>query len=271
MNNWKIYPLLLGWIDGPQSMLTTDLDADIQMRLPYLGFYLTDGKRKVLIDNGINAKYIVNGKAWAGCPADGGERDVIKELKRVNVTCDEIEYVLYTHLHNDHVGNCHLFPKALHVFQNDEWKELLEPLPSMKIRGDFDMSMVEVLRKLNTQKVVGDIENYLPGISLLLTPGHTKGSMCMVVDTAKGKYLIAGDTIHITHIAYADQTTLELIDGKIIPVTPAPAHWEKIVPSSLVYDHYAWYNSIYRLKAMFHDPAYVITGHGPELVNKVFG
>lgn len=271
MNHWKIYPLMLGWIDGPKSMLTTGLDADKVLRIPYLGFYLTDGHKKVLIDNGINAKYIVNGRAWANLPASGGEQDLIKELQRLNVRCEEIDVIFYTHLHNDHVGNCHLFPQALHVFQNAEWKELLEPLPSMKIRGDYDMSMVDVLRKLKTQKVVGDVQDFLPGISLLLTPGHSKGSMCLVVDTAKGKYLVSGDTIHITHIAYAYQKTLTTIDGKVIEVTPAPAGWEDIAPSSLVYDHYAWYESIYRLRAMFPNPDFVLTGHGPELVGKVFG
>lgn len=271
MAKWKIYPLMFGWLKGAKSLLTTGLDENIELTIPYLGFYLTDGKHKVLVDNGINSKYIVDGKAWAGRPASGGEEDVIRELKRVGVTCDEIEYVLYTHLHNDHAGNCHLFTKALHVFQNDEWKELLEPLPSMKIRGDFDMSLAAVLRGLKTQKIVGDIENYLPGISFLLTPGHTKGSMSLIVETKDGRYLLAGDTMHITHTAYSYQTKMELIDGSIIDVTPAPHGWEDIAPSSLVYDHYAWYDSIYRLKAMFPDPKYVLTGHGPELVNKVFG
>ena len=118
-NHWKIYPLVFGWITAPKSFITSGLDANILIKGPYLGFYLTDGKHKVLVDNGINGKYIVNGKAWAGMPAEGGEKNVIAELARVGVTCEDIQYVLYTHLHNDHVGNCHQFPNALHVFQND--------------------------------------------------------------------------------------------------------------------------------------------------------
>jgi len=270
MSLWKIYPLVLGWIDVPKSMITTGLDADINIVIPYLGFYVTDGKHRVLVDNGINAKYIVNGKAWAGRPASGGEKDVLSELARLGVQPTDIDYVLYTHLHNDHVGNCHLFPTAVHVFQDAEWKELLDPLPSMKIRGDFDQSMIEVLKGLKTQRLVGD-SAFLPGIKVILTPGHTAGSQCILVDTAKGEYLIAGDTIHMRHIAYGYLNTLELMDGTIIPVTPAPKSWDEISPSSLVYDHYAWYQSIYRIKALFPDPEYVLTGHGPYLVNKVFG
>lgn len=270
MSNWKIYPLVFGWIDCPKNMITTGLDADINIVIPYLGFYLTDGKYKVLVDNGINKKYIVDGKAWAGRPASGGEEDVVKELKRISVEPSEIQYVIYTHLHNDHVGNCHLFPDAFHVFQNAEWKELLDPLPSMKIRGDFDESIVPVLKGLKTQRVVGDFE-YLPGLHLMLTPGHTAGSQCIIVDTEKGKYLLSGDTIHMRHIAYGYLTTLQLMDGSVISVTPAPKAWDEIAPSSLVYDHYAWYESIYKIKALFPNPEYVLTGHGPYLVNRIFG
>jgi glyoxylase-like metal-dependent hydrolase (beta-lactamase superfamily II) len=117
MINWTIYPLTLGWIEAPKSFLTTGLDADIVIRVPYLGYYLTNGDHKILIDNGINSKYIVNGKAWAGLPACGGEEYVINELNRLKINPEDIEIVIYTHLHNDHVGNCHLFTNAKHVFQ----------------------------------------------------------------------------------------------------------------------------------------------------------
>ena len=270
MPKWKIYPLVLGWIDCPKNMITTGLDENIIIKLPYLGYYLTNGKNKVLVDNGINEKYIVDGKAWAGRPAAGGESFVLKVLEKLNISADEIERVIYTHLHNDHAGNCHLFPNAVHVFQDIEWKELLDPLPSMKIRGDYDQSLIPMLQNMKCQRVVGDM-TYMEGLDLMLTPGHTAGSQCLIVDTEKGKYLLSGDTIHIRHIAYGYLDTLKTMEGEVIDVTPAPKAWDEISPSSLVYDHYAWYRSIYRIKAMFKDPAYVLTGHGTYLVNDIFG
>lgn len=267
---WKIYPLVFGWIEAPKNLLTVGLDANILIKIPYLGYYLTDGIHNILVDNGINSKYIVNGKAWAGMSAGGGEEYILNEFKRINVNLSDIDTVIYTHLHNDHVGNCHLFPKARHVFQHEEWKELLDPLPSMKMRGDYDQSMIEVLKGLSCERVVGNLE-YLDGISLILTPGHTAGSQCVIVDTEKGKYLLSGDTIHIRHIAYGYLDKMEMMDGSIIEVTPAPKEWEEISHSSLVYDHYEWYRSIYKIRSMFKDPDYVLTGHGPYIVNKVFG
>ena len=250
-------------------MLTQGLDVDLIFKIPYLGYYLTNGKINILVDNGINSKYIVDGKAWAGLPAEGGESWIRDAFKKQQIDLSDIDYVIYTHLHNDHAGNSHLFPEALHVFQYDEWKELLDPLPSMRIRGDYDSSVINTLKNLQCDRVVGDTD-YLDGIKLILTPGHTAGSQCVIVQTQSGKYILTGDTIHIRHIACGFLDKMELMDGTTVNVKPAPKEWDQIAPSTLVYDHYTWYKSIYRIKSIFKDPNYVLTGHGPYVVNKKF-
>jgi len=270
VSEWTITPLVYGTIEVRKEQLTTGLDVGLPLTVPYLGFYLTDGSHRILLDNGINAKYIVDGKAWAGSPAEGGERFVLESLDGIGVDVGQIDCVIYSHLHNDHAGNCHLFPKAVHVFQETEWKELLDPLPSMRIRGDFDQSLIPELERLDCQKLVGDVE-FLPGMSVILTPGHTAGSQCLLVRTREGTYLLAGDTVHVLPIAYPDMTEIVLMDGSLLPITPAPRHWGPAVPSSLVYDHYAWFRSIYRIKSLIKDRKFLIPGHETSVVGKVFG
>ncbi len=270
MAEWTITPLVYGTIEVKKEQLTTGLDVGLPLTVPYLGFFLTDGSNRALLDNGINAKYIVDGKAWAGSPAEGGETFVLESLDRIGVNPDQIDCVVYSHLHNDHAGNCHLFPKALHVFQEAEWKELLDPLPSMKIRGDFDQSLIPEIEQLECLKLVGDVE-YLPGLTFILTPGHTAGSQCLLVDTKDGVYLLAGDTIHVLPIAFPDMNEMILMDGSVLPITPAPKHWGPAVPSSLVYDHYAWFRSVYRIKSLIKERKFLIPGHEPSIVGKVFG
>lgn len=270
MSQWVIRPLVFGTIEVKKDQLTTGLDVGLPLKVPYLGFYLTDGKHKVLCDTGINGKYIVDGKAWAGSPAEGGEEWVRKSLAAAGVEPDEIETVIYSHLHNDHAGNCHLFPRARHLFQEAEWKELLDPLPSMMIRGDYDQSLIPEMKNLDCQRLVGDAELYA-GLSVILTPGHTAGSQCLVVATRQGDYLIAGDTVHVLPIAFPGMTEMTLMDGSPLKITPAPKHWGPAVPSSLVYDHYAWYRSLYRIQALLKGPQYLIAGHEPSLVGKAFG
>ena len=270
MADWTIKTLTYGIIEVKKEQLTAGLDVGADLTVPYLGFYITDGKHKILCDTGINAKYIVDGKAWAGCAAQGGEDWVKKSLKEAGVAPDEIEMVIYTHLHNDHAGNCHLFPEALHVFQDDEWKDLLDPLPSMMIRGDFDQSLIPQLKELKCMKVVGDIKLF-EGFELIHTPGHTAGSQCLLVNTKQGVYNLTGDTIHILPIAFPEMTELILMDGKKMPITPAPKHWGPAVPSTLVYDHYAWFRSIYRIKSLFRDPKFYLPGHETSIVRKSYG
>ncbi len=156
------------------------------------------------------------------------------------------------------------------MFQEAEWKELLDPLPSMRIRGDFDQSLIPELQSLECLKLVGDIE-LLEGLRLILTPGHTAGSQSLLVSTAKGVYILAGDTIHVLPIAFPEMTEMILMDGSVLPITPAPKHWGPAVPSSLVYDHYAWYKSIYRIKSMLREPKFLIPGHEPSIVGNSFG
>jgi len=270
MTDWTIKTLTYGTIEVKKEQLTTGLDVGMPLEVPYLGFYMTDGKHKILCDTGINSKYIVDGKAWAGCAAQGGETWVRRSLERIGVTPDEIEMVVYSHLHNDHAGNCHLFPRAVHVFQDDEWKDLLDPLPSMMIRGDFDQSLIPQLKGSNCMKVVGDITLF-EGIELIHTPGHTAGSQCLLARTKKGVYILTGDTIHILPIAFPEMSELTLMGGEKIAITPAPKHWGPAVPSSLVYDHYAWYRSLYRIKSMFRDPAFYLPGHETSIVDKTWG
>lgn len=269
MSDWKIYSLLYGVIDVTKDQFTTGLDIGLPITIPYLGFYMTDGHHKVLCDTGINSKYIVDGKAWAGCPAEGGETWVLKSLDEIGVDPKEIEMVVYTHLHNDHAGNCHLFPNATHVFQELEWKELLDPLPSMRIRGDFDQSLIPQLNELKCMKVVGDL-CLLDGLDLILTPGHTAGSMCVLVRSKDGVYNITGDTVHVLPIAFPEMTEWTMMDGKPIDITPAPKQWGPAVPSSLVYDHYAWYRSMYRIQSMFRDPQFYLPGHETSIVGKSY-
>ncbi len=269
MSSWTIHVLYLGDIEVTKEMITVGVDVGLKVTLPYLGFVITDGRKNILFDTGINAKYIVDGKAWAGRPAKGGEAYLLKALDEVGLRPDDVDMVVYSHLHNDHAGNCHLFPNSIHVFQKDEWKELLDPLPSMMVRGDFDQAVIAVLAEMKCYRVHGDVR-IGEGLKLYRTPGHTAGSQILEVTTQKGKYILAGDTVHINHIAFPELTELVTMEGETIKITPAAKLYGPAIPSSLVYDHYAWYDSIYKIKAMLAGPEFLLAGHESSLFGKSF-
>lgn len=270
MTNWVIDVLDCGVIRCPKEALTAGVDVGLLVDLPYLCFLLSDGMHKVLVDCGINERFIVDGRAWGNFPAKGGVQYVVNALEKNNTKPEDIEMVLYTHLHNDHTGACHLFKNAKHVFQYDEWRDLVDPLPSMKIRGDFDQAVIPVLSKLECVRIEGDFE-IMDGLKMYKTPGHTAGSATYAVTTKKGVYLLTGDTAILRHNLFPKMSETLSIDGKKLGITPAPDNYGPAIPSSLVYNHYEWYKSIYKIQAMLKsDPEFALCGHEFAIFNKRF-
>lgn len=101
---------------------------------------------------------------------------ILKGLSDYGLTKDDINLVINTHLHGDHMGNNALFAKAKFMTHKNE---LPAKLPNViSVQGDFKVS-----------------EN----IRIMETPGHTAGSISVVVwvPETKKTYVIAGDALPI--------------------------------------------------------------------------
>jgi N-acyl homoserine lactone hydrolase len=268
LGHWRIDVLYYGMIRIPKSALTVGFDPDLIIDLPYLGFLLRHGNRNVLVDSGISAKFIVDGKAWGGYPAEGGKDFVIEALGKEGLTPADIDIVIYTHLHNDHAGNCELFPKASFIVQQAEWEALLDPIPVERVRGDYDQSIIPILAAAKMHKIDGDLP-LLQGIHIYKTPGHTRGSQVIAVDTEDGRCVLCGDTCHALVNIFPHLTEMVDMEGRAHKITVPPEVYRTGLPSSLVYDYYDWYKSLDKIKALAeqYDPAYVITGHDPSLIS----
>ncbi len=269
MANWKIQAIPLGANFIMKDAITVGLDAGLQIWFPYLIFLISDGKTKILVDCGISENWIIDGKAWGGFPAYGGTEYALKEFEKVELDPKDVKIVIYTHLHNDHTGCSHLFDRAVHIFQWDEWRELVDPLPSMKLRRDYNPGVVPVFEKMECRRIEGDLK-LLDGITLYKTPGHTAGSMCIGVETVKGTYYLTGDTAHIYQNLFSQCSEMITLEAKKINITPAPAVYGPFVPSSLVYDHYAWYKSMYRLRALCPSMEFALPSHEPTISRRTF-
>jgi hypothetical protein len=85
VSSWRIKVLYFGDIEVSKEMVTVGVDIGLKVKLPYLGFLITNGDKNILFDNGINSKFIVDGKAWAGSPAKGGETFVLEALREIRL------------------------------------------------------------------------------------------------------------------------------------------------------------------------------------------
>jgi len=95
---------------------------------------------------------------------------IMTSLERIGVAPDDVSIVVLTHTHHDHCGNNGLF-------RNAEFYVRTEECPATK-------GFIPVFE---------DIE-IAPGVKLVHTPGHTKGSMSVFIQGEK-KYAVAGDAI----------------------------------------------------------------------------
>jgi N-acyl homoserine lactone hydrolase len=97
-----------------------------------------------------------------------------------------VDIVVNTHLHFDHCGGNHLFAGKPVYVQRQELDDA---------RSKDDYTIREWVEADGVQYVAVDgVLELLPGVRLVPTPGHTRGSQVVVVDTDRGSVVIAGDT-----------------------------------------------------------------------------
>lgn len=105
----------------------------------------------------------------------------------------KVDMVICTHLHWDHAGNGSLFPNARIICQSDELKWAVDPPQWEPGYGNgFSEEIVEVLDRIRPIDGNAVLDN---GLELVKLGGHTRGSQAVVVNTASGKVIIAGDVI----------------------------------------------------------------------------
>lgn len=153
---------------------------------PLIAYYL-EGEHKILVDTGGCSPEAERGKKAAPYTRTT-EQELDKALEAIGVKPEDIEYVIFTHIHWDHAGNNELFPNAKFLCQRKEFESVTNP-DSPKIGYDLP----EIL-KYKYELIDGD-QQIFDGISAILTPGHTEGMQCLVVDTEEGKVVLTGDLI----------------------------------------------------------------------------
>lgn len=267
MKQWSIKVLYLGYARHPKSVLTPNLDPDLMLDVPFLAFLVQADGRNILVDSGGNERFLIDGKGWGGYPFFVGSKYFKKAFRDAGITPEEIDTVIYTHLHNEHTGFSYLFKNARVIIQKKEWQNILEPVPAMLPRRDYDLQAVPELKTTDRVLIDGDLE-IADGIKLLYTPGHTPGSQTVAINTKKGIVALVGDQYHLVCMGFPRMTYLTDRHGKKHKITPAPEIYGPYYPHGLVYDYPSWYASGDKIKAIVekYEPGYVIGGHEPSVL-----
>jgi hypothetical protein len=114
-------------------------------------------------------------------------RPIEDGLGRLGLEPSDIDTIILTHLHGDHVELAHKFPKASFIVQRAELDFARQPRrisSAIPYRKEF-------FGGLKFEVIDGDKE-ILPGIKVLLTPGHSPGGQSVAIRTSKGVAVITG-------------------------------------------------------------------------------
>lgn len=162
---------------------------------------------------------------------------------------------------------------SIDVYQKDEYLNLCNPLPFQIKGGDFDERTKGDIANLKHKCVIDGDLILGNGLELYKTPGHSLGSMCIVVPTAEGRYVITGDMPHVYQSLFPTTDKWELMGGEIIDVVPCTDGQEYLF-NSVIYDQYAAYDSFSKIRMLAEkfEPKYYLTGHDMWVHNtKTFG
>ena len=168
---------------------------------PYTCLLINTGEQLVLVDTGAN-----------GLSPDTG--NLIKNLQDEGITPEEIDLIILTHAHPDHISGNTLdngqlaFPNAQFVMSKTEW----EFWTSGKAEATLDEKIKDVLLSVTRQNlppiadkvelVEGD-KVIIPGIRCIAAPGHTPGHMVLLISSEEDQLLHMVDTVlHPIHIEY---------------------------------------------------------------------
>ena len=116
---------------------------------------------------------------------------LLQALGSHGLSMEEIDTVILTHLHWDHCQNTDLFRNARIAVHPKELDYARSPA-----RGDTSAAwyIADMLGKMNVEPV-SDGDEIADGVSVLDTPGHTKGHLSVLAQVGDEKVLVAGDAL----------------------------------------------------------------------------
>ncbi|MDX1404560.1 MAG: N-acyl homoserine lactonase family protein [Woeseiaceae bacterium] len=157
----------------------------------------TDDDKWIMVDTGMPPKYADDLEKssqedrlyeFGEILEFGAENLPAGQLSRVGITPQDIDLLIQTHTHIDHIGGVEEFKHVPMVISKAE-RALEKPL-YWAGHHPFDWPDEQ-----ECIEVEGDVELF-PGLTLLETPGHTPGQMSLLLELPEtGPVIVTSDTI----------------------------------------------------------------------------
>jgi glyoxylase-like metal-dependent hydrolase (beta-lactamase superfamily II) len=238
----RLYALSTGELSMEASALLAGESG--VMRIPVPSYLIVHPKGRVIFDTGLNQRLALDPAAYlASLPFflkmhfQAGDA-VTRQIERLDLAPRDIDYLVISHLHLDHVGGVDQFPRTPMIIQRREWQAGNDPDFAQRLRyvsADYDLGK-DVVEINGEYDLFGD-----SSVVCLPTYGHTPGHQSLRVRLPSGETVLTADACYF-------RRTLERLH----------------LPSR-VYDKAAMLQSLELLGTLQARGARLIYGHDPDL------
>lgn len=258
MNNFKIRPINTGFVTMVPKLYLYHHStvkyypnaSDHEEDFPVFAFLIEGNGKRILVDTGMADTERANKYHHPGSVQPEG-MSIIEQLDKLGLKPEDIDIVIFTHLHWDHCYYMDKFTNAKFYANRKEYEFAMNPIPLYyKSYEAPELGITRPFEGIKFELTEGE-EEIVPGIRVFETPGHSVGHQAVEVDTTNGKYLLVGDAVFI-------MDNLKPIPEIHYDITP-PNRFANIVET---------WKSIEIIKERAEDESHILTCHDRSMLKR---
>jgi glyoxylase-like metal-dependent hydrolase (beta-lactamase superfamily II) len=189
----------------PKTLWQRMIPADENNLIPMAAniFVLRAHGKKMIFDAGLGDTL---NKRECKIYATEGISNIELGLASLELTPDDIDYVILTHLHTDHAGGAvklegnklvPRFPKATHIFAKQDYDAAIEP--NERTAAVYHPDRYYAIMDSGRTEVIDSDTELFPGIWAIFTGGHTEGHFALHIESGDKKVFYYADIFPTSH------------------------------------------------------------------------